>query len=492
MITLQTAPAHVTESVILIVDDVEANRQTLESVLYHPQWQLHYAADGPTALTIAAALQPDLILLDVMMPGMDGFEVCTRLRNDPQLAEIPIVMVTTLDDRASRLQGLEAGADDFVTKPFDRTELRARVRTITRLKRHRRLSEQRRQFQWVVEHARDGYVLVNTADEILFANVCARLWLGLPLDRGDGPREKFLAAAGRTFVCHPAEFWQGWPEISAATAASRGLLVRTESPESRAFFLEISIHENSGDRLLWLRDVTERLITRRDQQSFQMMVAHKLRTPLNGLYGSLTVLADTTDLAVEDIAEFATMARAGAAQLVDAVDDVLRFADLSKHLAQERTFAMAHFDDLVRHVATDLELATVSVSVPSEARAMSIACTPESLEWVLFELLTNARKFHPLGIPDVRVNASLASDGRITITVSDNGRTLSPAQLARAGTPFFQGGTDLTGEVPGMGLGLASVFALVWQVGGSCRLTNQPEGPGVCVELNWPHTVASS
>jgi DNA-binding response OmpR family regulator len=76
-----------------------------------------------------------------MMPGMDGYEVCRRLRADARLAEVPVIMVTALDDQASRLAGLEAGADDFITKPFNRAELRARVRTIARLNRYRRLTD---------------------------------------------------------------------------------------------------------------------------------------------------------------------------------------------------------------------------------------------------------------------------------------------------------------------------------------------------------------
>ena len=98
-------------------------------------------------MAMAAEHTPDLILLDVMMPGMDGFEVCRSLRADPLLAEVPVVMVTALDDRDSRLQGIEAGADDFVSKPFDRVELRARVRTIARLNRYRQLLVVNRQLE---------------------------------------------------------------------------------------------------------------------------------------------------------------------------------------------------------------------------------------------------------------------------------------------------------------------------------------------------------
>jgi signal transduction histidine kinase len=96
-------------------------------------------------------LRPDLILLDVMMPGMDGFEVCRRIRAAPALAEVPIILLTALDDRDSLLKGIEAGADDFLSKPADRREIRARVRTITRLNRYRTLMEQRENIRLMAE-----------------------------------------------------------------------------------------------------------------------------------------------------------------------------------------------------------------------------------------------------------------------------------------------------------------------------------------------------
>lgn len=130
-------------STILIVDDNAASRETLESILGDQNYTLHMAEDGLQALEKADALRPDLILLDVMMPNMDGFEVCRRLRSTPGLAEIPIILLTALDDTASRLEGIESGADDFISKPFNRQELRARVRTITRLNRYHTLLEQR-------------------------------------------------------------------------------------------------------------------------------------------------------------------------------------------------------------------------------------------------------------------------------------------------------------------------------------------------------------
>ena len=109
---------------ILIVDDLPQNIRLLEAVLAPRGYDVVPAASGAEALEHVAAGGMGLVLLDILMPEMDGYEVCRRLRADPILAEVPILMLTALDDRDARLAGLEAGADDFITKPYDRAELR--------------------------------------------------------------------------------------------------------------------------------------------------------------------------------------------------------------------------------------------------------------------------------------------------------------------------------------------------------------------------------
>ena len=138
-------------SKILIVDDDPLGLTTLESTLNGQGYDITSAANGLIALKKADELMPDLILLDVMMPFMDGFEVCRRIRATPKLAEVPIIILTALDDRDSRLLGIEAGADDFLSKPVDRQELRLRVHTIMRLNRYRILLTQRENLRQMAE-----------------------------------------------------------------------------------------------------------------------------------------------------------------------------------------------------------------------------------------------------------------------------------------------------------------------------------------------------
>ncbi|NET49879.1 MAG: two-component system response regulator [Merismopedia sp. SIO2A8] len=122
-------------SKILVVDYHPSSRMTAVALLCVEGYEVLEADNGLSALESVADVPPDLILLDVMMPGMDGFEVCHRLKNDEKTRLIPVIFVTALNDRRSRLKGIEVGGDDFLTKPFDQLELSARVKSLVRQKR---------------------------------------------------------------------------------------------------------------------------------------------------------------------------------------------------------------------------------------------------------------------------------------------------------------------------------------------------------------------
>lgn len=143
---------------ILVVDDTEANRILLQEILELEGHRVLLAVDGAEALRAVTDGAPDLVLLDVNMPGMDGLEVCRRLRADARTASLPVILVTALAERSHRLEGIAAGANDYLTKPIDRPDLLLRVRNALRLRRlHTELAEQYRKLQ-ELEAMRDGLV----------------------------------------------------------------------------------------------------------------------------------------------------------------------------------------------------------------------------------------------------------------------------------------------------------------------------------------------
>jgi DNA-binding response OmpR family regulator len=121
---------------ILVVDDEESVRSYFQRLLSLEGYNVETAGDGPAALTAVAACHPDVMLLDVKLPGFDGFEVCRRLREDTATRLLPIIIVTAFGNRDDRVTGLGAGADDFLTKPIDAPELLARVRSLVRIKQY--------------------------------------------------------------------------------------------------------------------------------------------------------------------------------------------------------------------------------------------------------------------------------------------------------------------------------------------------------------------
>lgn len=121
---------------VLVVDDIEGNARLLSSLLTADGHSVRTAAGGAQAVRLVLDDRPDLVLMDVMMPGVDGFEACRQIKRDPATRLTPVVLVTSLNDMNSRIRGIDAGADDFLSKPFNRLELLSRVRSLLRLKRY--------------------------------------------------------------------------------------------------------------------------------------------------------------------------------------------------------------------------------------------------------------------------------------------------------------------------------------------------------------------
>lgn len=164
---------------ILVIDDIVYNFNVVEDLLFEEKYEFKYAANGLQALKFLSETLPDLILLDAMMPGLDGIEVCKRIKSNSHLLHIPIIMATALDSKQDIARCLEAGADDFISKPIDGLELRARVRSMLRIKQQydalKAALEMREDMSTTIVHD-----LRNPIGNIAFA---CELLLGSNLDR---------------------------------------------------------------------------------------------------------------------------------------------------------------------------------------------------------------------------------------------------------------------------------------------------------------------
>lgn len=477
------------QSKILIADDDVVVRENLEALLGYDSYQLKFALNGQEAVDKALDESFDVIVLDVMMPFKDGFEACRELRAHPKTAEVPIIILTALDDRDSRLHGIKAGADDFISKPFDHTELRTRIRSITRLNRYRRLLTERIKFERVVENSETGYLLVDDQDHILFANAKACFYLGLPPEQLQPiMNETFLTIAQRQYNSEPSEAWAAWPE---AETGGKRYLVQPESETARDFWLQVNVLEYlSGPQAAWivsLVDVTAQMSALRDAREFHALISHKLRTPMNSLLVSTEILAKHNGgLSNKEVNQISTIALKGAQQLYQDINQILNFMGSSSesHHASAPC-PLNSIEEMITDICNKLDISHVEFQVSGNIGDEYVALSRNILETILWTILENAYKFHPQNNPVIEVCVARKSD-EAQLMIMDNGIHLSAEQLAGVWTPYYQADKYFTGQVKGMGLGLAMVASFVWSVGGHCRMFNRPFNPGIALELALP------
>jgi len=481
-------------STILIIDDEPAARASVEALLFSGGYRLEFAQDGAQGLAMAVELFPDLILLDVMMPGMDGYEVCRRLRADPILADVPVVMITALDDHEARMQGIQAGADDFITKPYDKTELRTRVGAICRLNRYRKLLTERIGFQWLIDQSPDAYLILSPEGEIRYANTRARLFLHLS---EDVQGQNFLDIIPGDYRREPPVVWQTWeenPEVLIRPA----YLVRPETYTSQAVWLEVTelaLPQGAGKRILRLRDVSESLNNDAGMRTFQTSLTHKFFTPMTNILFSLRLLKMTVASSGDsEIVKLAESAYGSVERLNETLKTIFKYLTMPVLARSGEQAHLSSIPALAADMAKTLNLVKHKVVISAAIENKILTLSSTALESILWEVLENARKFHPENDPQIEIRALPDKDRSnfARILIVDDGTSLSPEQIRWAMTPYLQGEKIFTGEEQGMGLGLPLVGKLVWQVGGDVHLYNRNDRSGVIIELLLPLASSST
>jgi PAS domain S-box-containing protein len=518
---MSVIPDSVHSARILIVDDERPTRQILEAMLKPEGFVLSNAGSAEEALAMVAEQAPDLILLDIILPGMDGYELTAKLKGNPSTRAIPIVIITALDDRNARMLGLSAGAEDFVTKPVDRAELSIRVRNLLRLKaysdyhdqysqmlegeigsRSADLVESERLYRSTFDAAPVGIVHVGLDGEWLRINQRLCDLLGYS-------REELRSAAVQKLLRSntDASERESFRQMAAGQldhyVINERLYPRRDGSEVWAR-VNMSVHRDTGGEpqhfICVIEDITAwRALEAQLRQAGKMDAIGQLAAGIAHDFNNLlSVIISYSEMLSGDLkagdpmrADLKEIGAAGK-RAVELTRQLLAFSRqqvLQPQLVDLGEVVSSMEKMLQRLLGADVELLATESGEPSK-----ILVDPGQMEQVIMNLAVNARDAMPQGgkltIKTSRVqldqlyaaeHVGITPGPHVLLAVSDTGTGMDKATLARMWEPFFT--TKELGK--GTGLGLATVFGIVRQSGGTIWVTSEL-GHGTTFEVCFP------
>ncbi len=276
--------------VILVVDDQFQNIELLEAYLIPQGYEIVKAASGQEALEKLSGNPVDLILLDIMMPNMSGLEVLEKLRADEKTKAIPVVMVTVLKETEDKIKALEAGCDDFISKPVDKVELLARVKSMLKISHYLRQLGEKEKFKDVVDKISDGIAICSPDYLIKDSNAAVLKYLNIT----DTANVNLVETLFKNYTVSINKEALMDPTI----AHKKFDIVRDETETAEALYLEthVDVIKNSAGKLLSivfiLRDVT---VVRKEEflkQDSLALISHQLSAPLGVISGNLSLLRE--------------------------------------------------------------------------------------------------------------------------------------------------------------------------------------------------------
>jgi PAS domain S-box-containing protein len=437
-----------TNARILIADDNTDMRGYLARLLRR-YWQVETVADGEAALTVARQSLPDLILSDVMMPRLDGFELIRELRTDTRTSSIPIVLVSARAGAESAIEGLEAGADDYLVKPFSARELVARVRANLELARLRvdiaeleATAAERARAERVLMTLPDGVFIVDASGNVDLWSPAAAQITGLATDAVVGsPVERALG---------------GWHALAPRLSERQGKA--TTYPfqvGDREIWLSLVATPYVDGMLYAFRDATEAARLEEMRRDVITTVSHELRTPVSSIYGAAATLAGGDVPLTDDTREqLIQMLHTESERLSRIVGDLVT----ANSLAGGDTRQPAGDCDVAALVKRVLERARgrcpanlkLHKRLPEPAEPLSV--DEERLEQILDALLDNAIRYSPDG-GDVEL-AVERSAGAVRFSVRDTGIGIDTTDQPHIGEKFYRADPEQQTGAAGLGLGL--------------------------------------
>ena len=502
------AVAHAGPRARLLLADDNADMRAYVRELLAPLYELELVADGEQALAAALRVRPDLILSDVMMPRLDGFGLLKAVRENEGLRDIPFILLTARAGEEARIEGLEAGADDYLVKPFIARELLARVAgtlALARLRGELRASEVR--FQTVLDASPAGLTLLaaerDEQDRIIdfrwvYLNQPAQEMIGKPLRELIGQRINEGSADKRertalydSYVCAVET---GATQTVEAPGQSPGLsekiyfnLVARFGDGVLVWFIDITANKRT-ERVLHEQSLALREADRRKDE-FLAMLAHELRNPLAPIRNANELLGKILTIADPRVESAIAITRRQVAQLTRLVNDLLDVSRVTQGRIelQRRTVDIPHIIvqaiEAVQPILRERRHRLVSVH-SAEHPALYVYADPARLIQCVVNVLTNAAKYTD---PGGQITVQTRAEGKqAVIEIADTGVGIAPELLPHMFELFVQGDRSLDRSQGGLGVGLAVVKRLVKMHQGTVVARSAGPGHGATFEIRLP------
>jgi signal transduction histidine kinase/DNA-binding response OmpR family regulator len=470
---------------ILIADDNSDMRSYLVRIL-GSRWTVEAVADGAAALAAIRKRTPDVVLTDIMMPGLDGLELLRALRSDPQTKDTRVVLLSARAGEEARVDGLDAGADDYLTKPFSARELIARVNSqLLIAQTHRRMSEHRNALYSLFMQAPAPIYVIR--DQDLHFEMANKLYLQVA-GRND--------IVGKTlFEVFPEVRGQGIDDLllgvmkTGEPFSGKEMLVRLDrgrGVEDVWFTFTYAPLTNANgvtDRVICLcHEVTDQVIARRSveeasraKDEFLSILGHELRNPLAPIVTALHVMKERRG-SFEAERRIIDRQVKYMVRLVDDLLDVTRITRGKVKLHRKPV----EIADVVSHAA---EIVTPMIEEQSQRLTINVApaglrvlADEVRLAQVIANLLRNASQFTGAG-GQIHLKA-VPGDGEILLSVTDNGKGIRAELLPKIFDSFVQGERSTDESRGGLGLGLTIVKSLTELHGGCVSASSEGEGKG--------------
>ncbi|OGW94350.1 MAG: hypothetical protein A3I73_02210 [Omnitrophica bacterium RIFCSPLOWO2_02_FULL_45_16] len=458
---------------ILCVDDEKLNLKLLQSILVPEGYEFQGVESADMALAQAIEYPPDLILLDIMMPKISGFEALRKLRAEEKTRLIPVVMVTALKETDDRVRALEAGCDDFISKPFDKIELLARVKSLLKISYYRRQLDEKEKFKAVVDKMSDGIAVCGPDWVIKDSNEAVLKYLNIA-----DPANANLAEI--IFKNYSVSITK--ERLSDLSVPHKTFdIVRQESETTKALYLEAdldAVRNPAGevsDIVFTLRDVAQARREESLKQGFLGLISHKLRTPLVVINENISLLSDGLCGPLTEKQQKAIDAISNKSFLLTLlVEKLLGFAvvysqsSLKGKEAIELKSSLPLITDAIIKRTKDKKV-ELNIDCQEDARLeLSKMC----LDQIMGNLIENAIKFNDKDTAKISIIAKKIPR-RIEISVTDNGPGIPNEDYERIFEKFYQVEKYFTGQIEGAGLGLAVVKKLIEREGGEIRVESK-------------------